>query len=239
MPKKQNPFIFITIITVVSSFLLSLASTQLASRQAFNVEVDKKKNILKCIGIDVNSMTSNEIIDTYKSGIKELVLDVNGVIQSQLNFDDLELTLDKVNGYSNYTNNGIEYLPLFKSATPEAIILPISGKGLWSTLFGYFALDSDFNTVKGITFYNHGETPGLGAEIEKDWFQNNFLGKKINNQSGELVSIEVVKGKSGDNIHAVDGISGATITSRGVTDLLKHDLNKYSVYLHKQNIGAN
>ena len=92
--------------------------------------------------------------------------------------------------------------------------------------------------MKGITFYNHGETPGLGAEIEKDWFQNNFLGKKIKDLSGKLVSIEVVKGKSGDNIHAVDGISGATITSRGVTDLLKHDLEKYSVYLNKQELGA-
>ena len=59
----------------------------------------------------------------------------------------------------------------FKSSNPEAVILPISGKGLWSTLYGYFAIDSDYNTVKGITFYNHGETPGLGAEIEKDWFQ--------------------------------------------------------------------
>ena len=95
----------------------------------------------------------------------------------------------------------------------------------------------DLNTVIGITFYKHGETPGLGGEVEKKWFQNNFVGKKIFNQTGELVSVKVVKGKVNDVYfgealnHGVDGISGATITSRGVSYFLKRDLLKYEQYL--------
>ena len=95
----------------------------------------------------------------------------------------------------------------------------------------------DLNTVIGITFYKHAETPGLGGEVEKKWFQNNFVGKKIFNQTGELVSIKVVKGKvndlySGEALkHGVDGISVATVTSRGVSDFLKRDLLRYKQYL--------
>ena len=99
-------------------------------------------------------------------------------------------------------------------------------------MFGYFAIDADnFSTVKGITFYTHGETPGLGAEISKEWFQSNFIGKEI--YSGEeLLSIKVTKPGLADknNLYEVDGISGATITSRGVTELLKRDLKRYESY---------
>ena len=112
-------------------------------------------------------------------------------------------------------------------------MIPISGKGLWSTLYGYFALEMDMKTVKGITFYKHGETPGLGAEVEKKWFQNNFIGKKIFDENSNLVSITVYKGSSGDDIHGVDGISGATVTSNGVTNFLKSILNNYKPYLER------
>ncbi len=89
-------------------------------------------------------------------------------------------------------------------------------------------------TVKGITFYKHKETPGLGAEVDKDWFKNNFIGKKLTDKNGELVSIEVVKGyvskTDPDALHKVDGISGATITGTGLTTFLKSDLEKYEPY---------
>ena len=88
-------------------------------------------------------------------------------------------------------------------------------------------------TVKGITFYKHGETPGLGAEVEKPWFQENFKGKKIFNEDGELVSIKVYKSSSGDDIHGVDGISGATVTSDGVTNFLKSTLSNYKPYFDR------
>ena len=112
--------------------------------------------------------------------------------------------------------------------------MPISGKGLWSSLFGYFALDADnYSTVKGITFYAHAETPGLGAEISKKWFQDNFVNKEIY-EKNNLKSISVAKGKADENSkYEVDGISGATITSNGVTTLLSRDLRRYEPYLYK------
>jgi Na+-transporting NADH:ubiquinone oxidoreductase subunit C len=146
---------------------------------------------------------------------------------------------NKSTGQIQYYLDNIEYLPAYKASNPESFIIPIAGKGLWSTLFGYFALEKDLNTVKGISFYKHGETPGLGGEVEKKWFQDNFIGKKIFNSSAELISIKVVKGKAGDVlssdalIHGVDGISGATITSRGVSEFLKNDLLRYEPYINR------
>jgi len=221
----------------VASLLLALASTQLKELQEFNVELDKKKNILKSIGKDVALMKDDEIIEEYKSNISNIILKPNGDVVANIASENLEPVQNKSTGQLKYFLNNVEYLPAYKSSNPEAFIIPISGKGLWSTLFGYFALERDLNTVMGITFYKHGETPGLGGEVEKKWFQNNFVGKKIFDQTGELVSIKVVKGKvndvySGQDLnHGVDGISGATITSRGVSDFLKRDLLRYGQYI--------
>ena len=230
-------FRFISIITLVASLLLALASTQLKELQEFNVQLDKKKNILKCIGKDVALMNNDAIIKEYESNIRNLILTSNGDITANIASENLETVQNKSTGQLNYFIDNVEYLPAYKSSNPEAFIIPISGKGLWSTLYGYFALENDFNTVMGITFYKHGETPGLGGEVEKKWFQENFVGKKIFDQTGELVSIKVVKGKvydvySGEALsHGVDGISGATITAKGVSDFLKRDLLRYEEYM--------
>lgn len=225
------------------SLLLALTSTQLKDLQNFNIELDKKKNILKCIGIDLSLMTNDEIIEEYKNNISNIIFKLNGDIVENITSKNLESIQNKSTGEVKYFLNDIEYLPAYKSSNPEAFIIPISGKGLWSTLFGYFALEMDLNTVIGITFYKHGETPGLGGEVEKKWFQNNFVGKKIFSQTGELVSIKVVKGKvnnvySGEALkHGVDGISGATVTSKGVSDFLKRDLLRYEQYFKNNRLN--
>ncbi len=231
---------FISILTVVVSFLLSLASTKLDIIQKANIEIDKKKNILESIGIDVLDMNADNISVEYKNRIKNLVLNMNGEIESKIYFKDLAVIENKGTGEKKYFIDSIRYLPAYQSADPPAFIIPISGKGLWSTLYGYFALANDYNTIKGITFYKHGETAGLGGEVEKKWFRNNFIGKKIFNEVGELISIKVVKGKASDKLdeesvmHGVDGISGATITSNGVTHLLKKSLSQYKIFFNKQ-----
>ena len=127
---------------------------------------------------------------------------------------------------------------MFYHSSKEVYVIPISGKGLWSTLFGFIALDRDKNTVKGITFYKHKETPGLGGEVDKMWFQNNFVGKKIFNTNDNLVSVKVMKGSASVlsqemQQHAVDGITGATITSNGLTNFLLADLTRYEGFLRK------
>lgn len=108
---------------------------------------------------------------------------------------------------------------------------------MWSTLYGYLALESDGKTVKGITFYKHGETPGLGGEVEKKWFTNNYKQKKIVDENGVLVSIQAMKGKadpsSADFYHEVDGVSGATMTTKGLNLFLKENLQNYDSYFQQ------
>ena len=230
---------FISILTIIVSFLLSITSTKLQSLQIKNIEINKKKNILESIGLDIEKFNTEDIIYEYESRIQDVVIDLKGNIINDIRHEQLELNENKKTSEMNYFMGKIEYLPGYKSINPPAFIIPISGKGLWSTLYGYFALANDYNTVKGITFYKHGETAGLGGEIEKKWFQDNFIGKKIYDKTGELISITVVKGKAADIldeeslIHGVDGISGATITSNGVTTFLKRDLNRYNIFFDR------
>ena len=109
----------------------------------------------------------------------------------------------------------------------NAYVIPIKGNGLWDIIKGYVALDLDLNTIKGITFYEHKETPGLGARITEDWFKESYIGKKVFDKSGNLVSVKIAKGKAVPGPHAVDGISGATLTGNGINDFLKRDLARY------------
>lgn len=233
---------FVMIVSILAAFLLSLTATSLKDKQDYNVEVDRKKNVLKCAGLDVMTINSEQIIKNYSQFINEKVISKNGSYVD-LKLTDLNQFEDKSTGQILYKNNNKEYLPLYeysKNNEIVAYILPISGKGLWSTLYGYFSLANDMNTVKGITFYKHGETPGLGAEIEKKWFQDNFINKTIFNEMGQMVSVSVEKGKaSGSGLeHKVDGISGATMTGAGLNKFLKSDLKRYIPFIKSLEIGA-
>ncbi len=126
---------------------------------------------------------------------------------------------------------------------PVAYCIPIQGLGLWGTIYGYLALEPDLDTVKGITFYKDQETPGLGGEINKQWWQSQWPGKTIFDKDHHLVSVTVKKGKVDPAIerekdHYVDGLSGATITSNGVTKLVEDCLEKYLPYFEKLKKGA-
>ena len=232
----KNKYVFILTITVVCSFLLSLAAEGLRELYAKNVEVDKKKNILSAIGLDIDSFTIPDIDKYFNDNIDTLIVDISGNVVYEISILDLDEIENKQTGEIQYFYDDKEYLPLYNETINNVLILPVSGKGLWSSLYGYFAIDANnYSTVKGITFYAHGETPGLGAEISKKWFQNNFIGKEIYSINNNLKSITVIKGKASiDNKYQVDGISGATITSNGVTTLLKRDLERYQPYFIKK-----
>ena len=169
-----------------------------------------------------------------RSNIDSLIIDTDGLVVDNISIEDLNEVENKSTGEVRYFYENNEFLPLYVETKENVIIMPISGKGLWSSLFGYFALDADnYSTVKGITFYAHAETPGLGAEISKKWFQDNFVNKEIY-ENNNLKSIAVAKGKADENSkYEVDGISGATITSNGVTTLLSRDLRRYEPYFYK------
>ena len=228
----KNKYIFILTITIISSFFLSLASEGFREKRNKNIEIDKKKNILSAIGININNFDISDIDDYFKNNIDTLIININGLVEKNVSINDLIEVENKSTGEMKFYYQNKEYLPLYLESKENVLIMPVSGKGLWSSLFGYFAIDaSDYSTVKGITFYAHGETPGLGAEISKKWFQDNFVNKKIYDSNNNFKSIIVAKGKADSNSdYEVDGISGATITSNGVTTLINRDLRRYEPY---------
>lgn len=248
-------YVFMGIITLISSLLLSYSYSALKKMSDDNEKFDKQRNIVKSIGLDINTMTKDQIASSYNNNIEEIILDYHCDPVNTVLWDDLVSFEDKKTGVTYFINkkekikfNALEdkqndksihkYLPVFYHKSDKAYIIPISGKGLWSTLFGFIALASDKNTVKGITFFKHKETPGLGGEVDKEWFQSNFIGKKIFDAKDRLVSVEVIKGKSNalsknKQNHAVDGITGATITSKGLSDFLLRDLLRYERFLRK------
>ena len=226
-------FIFALIVCVICSLLLTIVSEGLREKKETNRLLDIKKNILKSVNLEKpmsDKAEVSEIEAMFSEKIEEKIIDEKGnVVEGKTSFDIKE---------------GEKLYPIYiykEAGQIKAYSFPIVGKGLWSTLYGYFALESDAKKVRGITFYSHGETPGLGAEIEKKWFQNNFKGKNIwDDNENVLWPVKVIKGKVNEKItdekqkeHSVDGISGATITSRGVTEMIKRELEKYEPFFSK------
>ena len=219
---------FAIIVCLGCSVVLSAAAIGLRDRQQANLILDQRRNILKSVGLFQPEMAEEELNATYNERMVGLVVRADGSVVEGRNPTELDPEQEP------------DLLPVYQRVDDgevAAYTIPVSGKGLWSTLYGYFALDADLNTVRGITFYQHGETPGLGGEIDKPWFQENFVGKKILDDAGNLRSITVVKGTAADRypdpdelVHYVDGISGATITSNGVTALLEAELTRYRPY---------
>lgn len=232
MPPQSNhyTFMFAFVICVTCSLALSAVSEGLKEKKAMNVALDIKKNILKAVDLKTAvsaKAKAREVLDVYAQKIEEKVVDPQGdVVEGKVPEDIKE---------------GDALYPLYiykEDGQAIAYCFPISGKGLWSTLYGYLAVESDAITVRGLTFYKHGETPGLGAEIEKDWFQKNYKGKKIwDIKKNMLEPVKVVKGKVADAVSKeeadfyVDGISGATMTTKGVTALTDKWVRVYAPFL--------
>ncbi len=239
--KKDNPaypFIFALIVCVVCGVLLSFFSEALRERQELNVELDIKKNILKVVGLREPipaEAAPQEVLKIYEEKIHGLVIDEQGNVVEGRKPDDIK-----------EGENNLHPLYIYKEGEEVvAYAFPMVGQGLWSTLYGYFSLEKDAITVRGITYYKHGETPGLGGEIEKDWFQSNFKGKTIYSlQENKLTPIVVAKGKAEGQVseeklkHYVDGITAATITGAGVTQMIERTLKIYETYFSKVRQGA-
>ena len=225
MRNNSYTLIFTSCVTIVLGIIIATTADNLRERQEINEELDIKKNILYALGYkqNIDNPWTNKIVESlYNNSINEIYLDHKGTVYQKQ--EDIEKNPLKI--YQRMDNGLI-----------TGYAIPIEGKGLWGTMYGYFAIEPDAVTVKGITFYRHKETPGLGGEVDKDWFKNNFIGKRLVDNDGKLVSIEVIKGfvsdKDPEAYRKVDGISGATITGKGVTTFLKKDLNKYEPYFKK------
>ena len=229
MHSNRYTIIFTMLITTILAFVLSSVYSSLEEQTERNFQADIKKNILSSLGFtpDKDSPWTTENVEKiFKNSIISIVIDKNGDIVPEMFPEDIDPKIHK------------NFYPLYKkmiNGKVDGFAIPISGKGLWGTMYGYFAIEPDGATAKGITFYKHVETPGLGAEVDKPWFQQNYQGKKFIDENGALIGIQTVKGKvdesSDEAYHQVDGISGATITSRGLNKFLLKDLQIYNPYL--------
>jgi Na+-transporting NADH:ubiquinone oxidoreductase subunit C len=204
---------------MVCSFLLTAASAGLRPFQQENIEVDRKKNILKAVGLIQEDLTySNEAIkELYNDSIQAVRISPEGVVVGE-------------------NESLLKSLPVYiylKNEQITSYIIPINSRGLWGKIMGYLALKNDGSTIAGFTVYKHAETPGLGGEIEKRWFQKNFEGKKILDKDGNFVSVSIAKGALSPSFPAdkrpnyVDGISGATLTGKYLSAGLKDTLLDY------------
>jgi Na+-transporting NADH:ubiquinone oxidoreductase subunit C len=212
---------------------------------------------------DLKGKTPAQVIDLYEENFEVLLIDKDNAPVAReemeqalqpLGYKDSELaelmTFELLEVYNaklkllarrageslEEYDRGIKVLYIYQPGGElKSYILPIEGNGLWGMMYGYFALKPDLNTVAGIRFYKHIETPGLGAELAKPEHNEKWIGKEILDEDGKLISVQIVKGKVEESHpnepeHYVDGISGATITAQGINEFLLADLKTYEPY---------
>ena len=222
-------FIFSTVMVALVALLLSMAAMQLKPFQDKNIEVEKKQNILASLRIE---STTKNAVDLYAKYITDsYVINNKGEKQDGVVAFDVDLKTELEKAASQ------RLLPVFVGTLDDqskAYSLPVRGKGLWGPIWGYVSVKPDMNTIYGVTYDHQGETPGLGAEIATKGFQEPFMGKTLFKDSTDFVSIQVEKGGAKkDDPHAVDAISGGTITSKGLQAMLDSCLVQYKTYFIK------
>ncbi len=242
---KKTLFVALAL-CLVCSVLVSGAAVVLKPLQEQNKALDKKKNILEIAGL----MQQGKSVDELFSQIEMRVIDMTtGEYMTDIDaakYDQRKASNDpKQNIQLNKEEDiaGIKRRAKYTSVylvkdgeNVKSIILPVHGYGLWSTLYGFLALENDAKTVVGLGFYEHAETPGLGGEVDNPEWRKKWIGKQVYNDAGDVV-IKVIKGAVNSNTpeaeNKVDGLSGATLTSRGVENMLHYWLGKlgYTKYL--------
>ena len=244
---------FCVAVCLVCAVIVSSSAVGLKEKQDLNKVLDRQKKVLSVAGIEFNdSASADEIQGLFSKRIKLVVVDLKtgkvdeAATKDAASFDQQKAKKDpgqstdapkNLAGVRRVPNKAMVYQVSQKDMGAggagfqlEQYIFPIEGKGLWSTLYGYLALESDGNSIKGITFYQHGETPGLGGEVDNPAWKAKWSGRKLFGPKGSSVSswgnakITVKKGQAGtpeQDPYQVDGLSGATITGNGVTHLVQ------------------
>jgi len=226
MNKNSNAytFIFAIILVVVVASLLAFVSEGTKDKRAMNVKLEKMQNILSTIGVDVSREEAGKVFTKYVK--QELSLKEDGSIDANVKAFDINLKHETKKPVSE------QHFPIYVAEKDgkKYYVVPLFGAGLWDSIWGYMSLADDENTVIGASFDHKGETPGLGAEINQSWFEDQFIGEQIM-EGSKFVSIKVVKGGTPtSDKHGVDAISGGTITSDGVTKMIEERLQRYLAY---------
>ena len=217
---NSNAYIIIysVVMVVIVAVLLSVTSLSLQGRQKENMLNEKKQQIVKALGEDPATSAYADVV------AEAAMLDKNG------NKIEGKNDADIFNALGDLTASfAAGEFPIFKAAN-GCVVIPVYGAGLWGPIWGYIALESDMNTVKGIVMDHSGETPGLGAEITTANVQNSFVGKTIF-EGADFVSVSMRKGGATNN-HEVDAISGGTKTCDGVNAMIKTGLEGYLPFIN-------
>ncbi len=247
-----HTFVVAGALCVVCSVLVSAAAVGLRPKQEANKILDKRKNIIAVAELDD---PNKSIDDIFAERIESKIIDletgeyVDESVVDPMEYDQVEASKDParsvdipsredIAGIGRREKYSFVYVVSGEDGSPEQYVLPVNGKGLWSTLYGFLSLDSDGKTIRGLTFYQHGETPGLGGEVDNPNWKAQWPGKKAFGPEGEI-QIEVLKGKVVEadpkSQYQIDGLSGATITAKGVSQLVRFWLgdNGFGPFLDK------
>ncbi|MDR3060630.1 MAG: NADH:ubiquinone reductase (Na(+)-transporting) subunit C [Dysgonamonadaceae bacterium] len=229
MNKEGNSYtlVYASIVVILVAVALAFVSQTLRPQQAKNEAIDKMQQILG--SLHVTTTGANAEMEYKKLITDSYVVNVKGEkIEGDAFVTEPAEELNKPESERKY--------PVYEAMIDgkKKYILSMRGTGLWGPIWGFMALNDDKNTVYGASFGHAGETPGLGAEIDKPAFGKEFIGKKFFNHEGQFVSIAIVKpGKIAQGKDYVDGISGGTITSQGVDAMLSNSIGAYHEFLKK------
>lgn len=236
---------------IVCSVIVSTAAVMLKPAQEANKTLDRKRNILAAAGMLDESMSVEEQFSKVSSRIVDLRTGKFSDDKDPEKYDQRKAAKDPgsseklsaeqdIAKIARRENYAIVYLVGANEGSFEKVILPIHGAGLWSTLYGFIALEADTNTVAGLGFYEHGETPGLGGEVDNPRWKALWPGKEVYKDGAAALGL--VKGSvdaaSADAPWQIDGLSGATLTSRGVSNLVQFWLGDSGFSLFLQNLNS-
>lgn len=236
------------LLCLVCSILVSTAAVQLKPLQEKNKQLETQKNILLSAGLLSEKTNIEAAFKQIEPRLIELRTGAYTVDLPTQSYDMFQAAkggeyrvdippeedMAKIGSRAKFAKI---YL-VKKGEAIETVILPIYGKGLWSTMYAFLAVDRDGNKIKGISFYEHGETPGLGGEVDNPRWKQQWKGKEIFNTKGE-VAITLIKGtvdpQKAEALHQVDGLAGATLTTVGIRDFISYWLGKegYGPFLSK------
>lgn len=242
MSRLDSPrytFIFATVMCVVCAALVSVAAVSLQPRQKANARLYMEKNVLVAASLvqPGQAVGLGDVERIFESDIKVRLVDFatgDLVPEGERNARDYDQRASRSDpaasraapandaGIKRMPNRGIVYF-VTKDGKVDQLVIPVEGLGMWGTIYGFLALDKDANTVRGITYYDHRETPGLGGEIGNPVWQALWKGRRGYDERGRA-RITVIKGQAGDPSKdplSVDGLSGATITSNAVTRIMR------------------
>lgn len=246
--KDSNAFTFLFAggLVVVVGAILASVSMGLKPYQVQNVQNAKMQDIL--VAANVEDVTRAEAKDRFMSLVKKrVVVDSTGKVinttQGEIDRQNDSTEAFNIDPRSQLKNIGKENvnryaLFILEKDGKKYYVIPMAGAGLWGPIWGYIAIREDMKTVEGAVFDHEGETPGLGAEIASPPFQKQFKGKRIFDENGEFVSVSVVKGQISEDMkeHAVDGITGGTVTSNGTDEMIERTVSVFEPYFKEKGL---